>query len=196
MVIDDLLQNAAMSRYKLSKESGVPQATISDICSGKASMEKCAAGTLYKLAKVLNVTVDELLEADKQSAATDSEYRRSFESFKSNICHKVKDMGDVDFIISTLENDTVRNLYIKKWYPESMYLLGMIDYLSRLNDLPMCTNYNDIRKQKLAKIIYPSGILMQAAVTHSDKVKEEAIENAIPEFMRFNIVENEVRNIV
>ena len=36
MIIDNLLREAKMSRYKLSKESGVAQATISDICSGKA----------------------------------------------------------------------------------------------------------------------------------------------------------------
>ena len=68
MIIDNLLREAKMSRYKLSKESGVAQATISDICSGKASMDKCSAGTLYKIAKVLNVTVDSLLEAEEQSA--------------------------------------------------------------------------------------------------------------------------------
>lgn len=68
MFIDNLLREAKMSRYKLSKESGVAQATISDICSGKASMDKCSAGTLYKIAKVLNVTVDSLLEAEEQSA--------------------------------------------------------------------------------------------------------------------------------
>lgn len=67
MIIDNLLREAKMSRYKLSKESGVAQATISDICSGKASMDKCSAGTLYKIAKVLNVTVDSLLEAEEQS---------------------------------------------------------------------------------------------------------------------------------
>ena len=125
-----------------------------------------------------------------------SEYRSSFETFKSNICHHVKDMGDIDFIIDILENDVIRNLYRKMWYPESMYLLGMIDYLSKLNDLPMCTNYNDIRRHKLAQVIYPSSVLIQAAVMHSDKVKEEAREKAIPEFMRFNIVESEVRNLV
>ena len=32
MIIDNLLREAKMSRYKLSKESGVAQATISDIC--------------------------------------------------------------------------------------------------------------------------------------------------------------------
>lgn len=196
MIIDDLLDNAKMSRYKLSRESGVPQATISDICSGKTVMERCAAGTLYKLAKVLNVTVDALLEADRQSVVQNSEYRSSFETFKSNICHHVKDMGDIDFIIDILENDVIRNLYQKMWYPESMYLLGMIDYLSKLNDLPMCTNYNDIRRHKLAQVIYPSSVLIQAAVMHSDKVKKEAREKAIPEFMRFNIVESEVRNLV
>ena len=196
MIIDDLLDNAKMSRYKLSRESGDPQATISDICSGKTAMERCAAGTLYKLAKALNVTVDALLEADRRSVVQNSEYRSSFETFKSNICHHVKDMGDIDFIIDILENDVIRNLYRKMWYPESMYLLGMIDYLSKLNDLPMCTNYNDIRRHKLAQVIYPSSVLIQAAVMHSDKVKEEAREKAIPEFMRFNIVESEVRNLV
>lgn len=88
-----------------------------------------------------------------------------------------------------------RNLYEKAWYPESLYLLGMVDYLSKINDLPICTNYNDIRKHKLATILYPSSVLIQAAVMHSDEVKIEAIKNAIPEFMRFNIVESEVRNL-
>lgn len=197
MIIDDLLRDAKMSQYKLSKESGVAQATISDICSRKTTMKKCAAGTLYRIAKTLNVTVDLLLEADEQAKENDKnqEYRSSFETFKSNTCHHVKDMGDIDFIIDTLEKNTIRNLYEKAWYPESLYLLGMVDYLSKINDLPICTNYNDIRKHKLATILYPSSVLIQAAVMHSDEVKIEAIKNAIPEFMRFNIVESEVRNL-
>ena len=101
MIIDDLLRDAKMSQYKLSKESGVAQATISDICSRKTTMKKCAAGTLYRIAKTLNVTVDLLLEADEQAKENDKnqEYRSSFETFKSNTCHHVKDMGDIDFII-------------------------------------------------------------------------------------------------
>ena len=113
MIIDDLLRDAKMSQYKLSKESGVAQATISDICSRKTTMKKCAAGTLYRIAKTLNVTVDLLLEADEQAKENDKnqEYRSSFETFKSNTCHHVKDMGDIDFIIDTLEKNTIRNLY-------------------------------------------------------------------------------------
>nr|WP_297936609.1 hypothetical protein [uncultured Lachnoclostridium sp.] len=137
-----------------------------------------------------------LLEVDKKAIAKDSKYRSTFETFKSNTCHRVKDMGDLAFIIETLENDTIRDLYKRKWYLESMYLLGMVDYLSKLNDLPMCTNYNDIRKQKLSQTVYPSSVLMKVAVMKDDKIKEEAIKSAIPEFMRFNIVESDVRNLV
>lgn len=75
-------------------------------------------------------------------------------------------------------------------------MLGMVDYLSRENSLPICTNYNNIRRHKLAQPVYPSGVLIQASVMHSDEVKEKARQNAIPEFMRFNIVECEVRDVV
>ncbi len=196
MIIDKLLQDAKMSRYKLSKASGVPQATISDICSRKTSLEKCSAGTLHKIAKTLHVTVDALLEAEEQELKPNTEYHSSFETFKSNVCHRVKDQGDIDFIIEILEQDEIHALYRKKWYAEALYLLGMLDYLSNLNRLPLCTNYNDLRCQKLEQTIYPSSILMQAAVLNDDSIKMEAKEKAIPEFMRFNIVESEVRNLV
>lgn len=196
MIIDDLLMEANMSRYKLSKESGVPQTTISDICSGKTTMEKCSAGTLYKLAKTLNVTVDALIEANQEYLEVNYQRRSSFEVFKSEVCHRVKDMGDLEFVIETLETDKIRELYDLCWYPETLYLLAMVDYLSGLNDLPICTNYNDIRKRKLKEVIYPSSVLIQSAVTHDDEIKKQAIRDSIPEFMRFNIVENEVRNIV
>lgn len=196
MIVDDLLKELKMSQYKLSKESGVAQTTISDICTGKTSLEKCYAGTLYKIAKVLNVTVDSLLESDEESKKKNEEYRSSFETFKSNTCHRVKDMGDMDFIIETLESNTIRYFFNKKWYPESLYLLAMIDYLSRVNNIPICTNYNDIRKYKLSQVIYPSSVIVKTAVMHNEDVKAEARKNAIPEFMRFNIVESEVRNLV
>lgn len=192
MIINDLLQEKNMSRYRLSKESGVPMTTITDICSGKATLDKCAAGTLYKIAKTLGSTVDSLLE---NYTSQSPDYRCSFEVFKSNICHRVNDVGDVDFIIETLESDEIRKLYNQQWNREAFYLLAMVDYLSRLNDLPACTNYNDIRKHKLEKICFPEGIIVASQVIGDERIKENAIKNAIPEFMRFNIVENEVRDV-
>lgn len=192
MIVNDLLEKKNMSRYRLSKESGVAMTTITDICSGKAELDKCAAGTLHKIAKVLGVTVDLILE---NNSAAKADYRCSFETFKSNTCHHVKDLGDIDFIIETLETDEIRKLYERRWYREALYLLAMVDYLSRLNNLPICTNYNDIRSQRLEKPNYPAGIVVSYAATGDEGIKEKALANAIPEFKRFNIVESEVRNV-
>ena len=190
MLIKEKLKEKNMSMYRLSKESGVPQATINDICSGKADMEKCAVGTLYRLAKVLNVSIEDILESSRE------EYRSSFETFKSNTCHHVKDMGDVDFMIQLLESDEIRMLFNRKWYPEAFYLLAMLDFLSRENDIPICTRYDDIRSRKLNEPIYPAGVLLTSEVLKSDEPLLKAKQEAIPEFLRFNIIENDVRNVV
>ena len=192
MIINELLEKEKMSRYRLSKESGVAMTTITDICSGKADLDKCAAGTLFKIAKGLGVTVDSILE---NNATEKVAHRCSFETFKSNTCHYVKDMGDLDFIIETLEADEIRKLYERSWYREALYLLAMIDYLSRVNGLPICANYNDIRSQKLEKPYFPAGVVVSYAATGDESIKERALVNAIPEFIRFNIVESEVRNV-
>lgn len=194
MYLNDLLAEKKISRYRLAKDSGVPQTTVVDICSGKARIEKCSAETLYRIAKALDVSMESLIESEIVTKEP-STRRSSFEVFKSNVCHLVKDKGDIDFIIDTLEADEIRRLYDRKWYPEAFYLLAMVDYLSRENNIPLCTNYNDIRNQSLAKTIYPASAVLSDAAMQTDKHKAETMRNAIPEFMRFNIVESEVRNV-
>jgi hypothetical protein len=155
---------------------------------GKAKIENCSGETLYKLARTLGVTMESLI-------ADSMEHRPAFEAFKSNVCHRVKDEGDLDFIINTLESGGIRMLWEKNWYPESLYMLAMVDYLSHENDLPLCADYADIRKAKLTEMLYPAGTLILCAATHSDAPKTRSLDAAIPEFKRFNIVESEVRNV-
>jgi hypothetical protein len=122
--------------------------------------------------------------------------RSSFENFKSTVCHRVKEMGDIDFIIETLESQDIRTYYNRQWFPESLYLLAMLDYISRENDVPLCSDYDDLRKCKLEKPVYPASIRAISAVSKSNEAMIHAANAAIPEFMRFNIVENEVRNVI
>ena len=194
MSINELLLQRNITKYRLHKESGVPQATISDICSGKTSIEKCSAETIFRIARVLNVSMESLIAPAVQRANEDRR-RPSFELFKSNICHMVKDMGDIPFIIQLLETNQIRKLYEKKWYPEALYLLAMLDYLSRENNVPVCKNYNDIRVAKLQRLVYPSSVVLLCKTLKSNAPKEECYRMAIPEFLRFNIVESEVRNV-
>ena len=194
MYLNDLLEERGMTKYRLAKESGVPQTTIVDICSRKARIEKCSADTIYKIAKVLNVSMESLIEQEIEGASLKPK-RSSFEVFKSNVCHLVKDKGDINFIIDVLSSDEIRALYERQWYPESFYLLAMVDYLSRENKVPLCTNYNDIRSERLQEVIYPAGAILSDVAMKTDKHCKECMENAIPEFLNFNIVESEVRNV-
>lgn len=189
MMLAELLSQQGITKYSLSKLSGVPYTTLSDICSGKTSLEKCSAETVYRLAKELHISMEELLEAY-------TETRCSFELFKSNVCHRLKRLGDIGFLAETLEKNEVQYYYRRKWYPESFYLLAMVDYISRENNVELCSDYDALRKQKLSEPIYPSGVLALCAAEKSSEPKERARRNAIPEFMRFNIVESEVRNVI
>lgn len=189
MTIQEALKDKNMSIYRLAKTSEVPYATLNDICNGKARLEKCSAETIYKIAHALDISMEELLAPCVLK-------RSSFENFKSAVCHRVKEMGDLPFIIDTLESRDIRTYYDRQWYPESLYLLAMLDYISRENDVPLCDDYDDLRRCRLDHPVYPSSIRAIAAASKSDSAMKDAARSAIPEFKRFNIIENEVRNVI
>ena len=91
-MINELMENKKITKYRLAKESGIAYTTINDICSGKARLEKCSAETIYRISKALGVSMENLIEPcfDKRS---------DFELFKSNTCHRLKELGDIDFIM-------------------------------------------------------------------------------------------------
>jgi len=121
--------------------------------------------------------------------------RISFENFKSNVCHQLKKLGWIDFLIEVIENDTISKYWQNEWFPEAFYVLAMTDYVSRLHDVPLCNRYDYMRNQKLQKKIYPTGILLMSMVSNDESILTEAFENSIPEFKRFNIIENEVEKV-
>ena len=69
--INDLLKEKKMSVYRLSKNSKVPYATVNDICNEKAELRKCSAETVWRLARALDMPMEELLkghvEEEKES---------------------------------------------------------------------------------------------------------------------------------
>lgn len=189
MKIQEILKEKNMSIYKLSKMSGVPYTTVNDICNERVKLNQSSAETVYRLAQALNLSMEDLLEPYLVK-------RSSFENFKSTVCHRVKAEGDIAFIRQLLKSGRIQDYFSRKWYPESFYLLGMLDYLSRENNIPQCKDFNNIRQCKLEEPLYPSGVLALASASQDPKVLDKAKASAIPEFMRFNIVENEVRNVV
>lgn len=188
MSINQLLKARKITKYRLSKLSGVSQTTLNDVCSGKVCIKNCTGETLYKLSRALNVSIESLLSEALEP-------RPSFETFKSNICHYVKDMGDIDFLIDVIESDTIYKYLEKRRYAEALYLLAMVDYLCRENHLPPHEGYEELRSLKLEKTIYPAGVLILSSALNSEEPKAQSLKEAIPEFLRHNIVESEVRNV-
>jgi len=118
-----------------------------------------------------------------------------FENFKSNICHILKNMGDLPFLVAILKKDVIRYCYDNNILLECYYLLGMVDYLCRVNNLPLDAGYDDIRKYRLEEPIFPEGVDFLCYLYKNDTPREEFLKKAIPEFLWYNIVESNIRNV-
>lgn len=79
MNINTILKENNMTKYRLAKLSGVPHATLNNICSGQAQIEKCSAETLYKIAKVLNVSIEDLIKDSITKSEINAQRERAYE---------------------------------------------------------------------------------------------------------------------
>lgn len=61
MDLQGYLSQQNMSKYHLSKISGVPKTTIMDICAGRSEIGRCSAKTVQQLAKALDCTMEDIM---------------------------------------------------------------------------------------------------------------------------------------
>lgn len=91
MIIDDLLVNQSLTKHCLAVQSGIPHATLNDICSGKTKLEKCSAETVYKLAKVLNVSMELLTEGGILQAEREKAFKYGLPEYLQHDLDAYKD---------------------------------------------------------------------------------------------------------
>ena len=119
---------------------------------------------------------------------------QQFEVFKDNVKHMVKRKGQLDFIKEILLSDDIQKLWDEGQDLYALYLLAMTDYLSKLNEIPLYAGYDELRMYKMNKKIYPMSIRLDAKIFGKDM--DELAEDAIPEFLEYNIVEGDIFNVV
>ena len=66
--------------------------------------------------------------------------------------------GAFAFIRNVLLSGVVERYWDDGNYLNAFYLVAMVDYLSRLNDIPLYTKYNEIRHYQMEKRIFPLSI--------------------------------------
>ncbi len=193
MTLRTLLNQRKMSAYQLSKSSQIPYSTISDLVNEKTMIENSTIFVVSRIAKALDMTLDELVN----SITNEPELKRvPFERFKHALRHQLHALGDKAVLKKMLIDDEVETYASRQWYPEALYILGMLDYLCRQHQLPLASKYDAYRDLKLDQVLYPADIHLLSLAQHSDRLKQESFEKSIPEFKRFNIVEGDIRNVI
>ena len=187
MDFNKLLEDKKISKYKLSKESGVPYSTICDISTGKSVLLKCSAETVIRIAHVLNMKVEDLVgeiaypenekstpkkkaktekvksdkktedkKKDKKSLPNDpikkgyldrkKEREEAYKNYCEDLQNKIKEMGELNFLVSYLKNNEVSILFNLNRKNESKYLLALVDDLCVKYNFPLCKEYDEIRE--------------------------------------------------
>lgn len=83
MFLNTVLSNTGLTKYQIAKKSGLPWSTISDVFSGKNSIEKCNGNTLFELSKVLGCSMEYLILGSKLE-----EIKNKHENGEYSVKHK------------------------------------------------------------------------------------------------------------
>ena len=70
MTFLDFVAEKKLTIYSLSKLSGVPKTTLTDIGSGKTDIMDCSIRTILPISKALGVSIEYLLSLEKEEART------------------------------------------------------------------------------------------------------------------------------
>ena len=79
MRLVEKLNDMNLSIYKLSLESGIAKSTLNDIFIGKSSLYDCSGKTLLSIARVLNISIEELLSLRQEDYKI--EYEKNLPEF-------------------------------------------------------------------------------------------------------------------
>ena len=181
------LENKNITIYKLSKETGVPYSTLLDLANEKTVFSNISLDHAIKIADYLKLDCKALLKFNNFS-------KDEFRIFRGNLLHELKRRNPINFSNFVIQKRYI-DYYMKNGaYEEGLYLLALIDYISRINDMPTYTKrYNNYRKAKLAKPFFVGSSLIGF-----DSIEEAETKlniKVIPEFKKYNIIEEDVFNI-
>ncbi len=136
MNINEILIKKGITKYRLAKLSGVPNATLSELCSGKTNIEKCSAETLYKISKVLNISMEKLIENSLREKELKASIEKSYECGLPSYLQ-----NDLDVYKNALKN---KSPLIDCYWGE---LYGSIN-MAEINDGAITSEHADYLRKK------------------------------------------------
>ena len=188
-----ILHNKNMSLYELEKTSSISHATLNDIYNERSNINNCTISIMSKLADALKINIDELYKTLNYDNLSLFAYNSDFDLFKSDTLQRLKATDEIMFVNKTIESKTIDDYFFSKKYAESLYLLSLIDYLSKKNNIHLCKEYDRIREYKCEKIYVSKSIYLLLAMKQINVT--DIFKNAIKEFLKHNIIESEIDKV-
>ena len=149
-----------MSLYQLEKASHISHATLNDIYNEKCNIESCSISTMSKIAKSLDLSLDSLYNYLTYQDLSIIKYDEDFDLFKSNTLQTLKHMDEKTFVNQLVYSDDISKLFSNKEYSKSLYLLSLLDYLSKKNNMNIEHKYDEMRNIKLNKLYVSKSIYL------------------------------------
>ena len=187
MNFKECLEKKNVSGYALSKNTGIPYTTISDLINGKTMIQNVSLKHAIAISDYLRIDLRKLNELEPLSFM-------DFRYFRNNLLSDLKRSDQITFINRIIKAKEIDFYYKNNAKEYAFYLLALIDYLSRINKHKLYTSrYNNLRKETLDNPFFVGSKLIKF---NTIEEAEKGLEiKVIPEFKKFNIIESDVFNV-
>ena len=187
MKFKELLNRKNITGYALSKATGIPYTTINDLINGRTVIQNVSLKNAILLSDCLEI---DLITFSKLETIDFIDFRY----FRNNILHELKRLGPEKLFYLITREKQIDFYYKNNGKEYAYYLLALIDYLSRKYDIPKYSRrYNELRKETLDKPFFVGSSIVKF---ESIKEAEEKLKiEVIPEFKKFNIIEEDIFNV-
>ena len=193
-MLRSVLNDKNISLYQLEKASHISHATLNDIYNERSNIDNCSILVMSKIAASLNMDIDDLYKKLTYRDLSLFTYNEDFDWFKSDTLQRLKREKEEDFIKRMATTDVINNYYQNNKYKEALYLLALLDYLSKKNSLPLLKQYDYLRDYKLDKVYVSKSLYLLLA--YKSTTITSIYKECIKEFLKYNIVEAEIDNVI
>ena len=193
-MLRSVLNDKNISLYQLEKASHISHATLNDIYNERSNIDNCSILIMSKIAASLNMDIDDLYKKLTYRDLSLFTYNEDFDLFKSDTLQRLKREKEEDFIKRMATTDVINNYYRNNKYKEALYLLALLDYLSKKNSLPLLKQYDYLRDYKLDKVYVSKSLYLLLA--YKSTTVTSIYKECIKEFLKYNIVEAEIDNVI
>lgn len=187
MKFKDLLESKKCTGYELAKNTAIPYSTINDLINGRTIIQNISLKHALAISDYLNVDIRDLNKLENDAPI-------EFRYFRNNLLSDLKRNDPVVFANKIIKDKEIDYYYKNNAKPYAYYLLALIDFIYRKNNLPIFDKrYNLLRQEKLNKPFFVGSKIVSFETI--EEAENELRIQIIPEFRRFNIIEEDVFNV-